>query len=444
MSLITEDMLTKGQLESFESFKAHVQRNGVKRQHLCINGPAGTGKSTLVKFLFSWLLKQGISGVYAAAPTHAAKRVLAELIGQPVQTIQSLLKINPVTYEENQIFQQKKMPDLSKARVLFCDEASFYDKALFDILMNSLPSWCVIIALGDKDQIKPVSPGDSETSLSPFFSDKRFDQCFLTEVKRSGDGIIQVATDVRNGSDLYPNVINGTGVFKHESLNGIFAPYFDLVKTPEDLLANRWMAYTNKSVDMLNRYIRRKVYKTDKPFIHDEVIVMQEPYMVELKLGAETFKEVIFSNGEQLRILQIQKMNRSYTCRGVNAELDLSYHRLEVESLDEDNSNVSWIQVIVDDNEMQRFQMFLAKVATEYKNTTGKKYWQDFWELKNQFQKIKALPAQTFHKSQGSTYDNAFMYLPCMSSVEYFDPELAKQLKYVGLTRPRYSCHYVG
>lgn len=444
MTEITESMLKDGQLKAFDSFKKHVMQTGTKRRHLVINGPAGTGKSTLVKFLFNWLLKQGISGVYAAAPTHAAKNVLAAHIGQQVSTIQSLLKINPSTYEENQIFEQKKMPDMSKARVLFCDEASFYDRKLFDIIMNTMPSYCTIIALGDKDQIKPVAPGDSEAGLSPFFTDPRFDQEFLTEVVRSEDGIIKVATDVRLGSDIYPYEHNGMGVYHHESLHSVFEKYFEIVKTPEDLMKHRWMAYTNKSVDKLNKIIRRKIYKTEKPFVHDEVIVLQEPYMIELQMGGQRFKEVIFNNGEQVRILQIQKMASDHTCRGIGSGIELEYYRLEVESLDDDNTNIAWINVIEDENELYRFNGYLAKVAGEYKNSTGKKYWQDFWELKNKFTKIKALPAQTFHKSQGSTYDNSFLYMACMSSVEYFDPELAKQLKYVGLTRPRYSCHYVG
>ena len=444
MTEITLDQLKQGQIDAFDAFKRAVLQTSTRRRHLTINGPAGTGKSTLVKFLFDWLLKQGISGVYCAAPTHAAKNVLAKHTGQKVNTIQSLLKINPSTYEENQIFEQKKMPDMSKARVLFCDEASFYDRKLFDIIMNTMPSYCTIISLGDKDQIKPVAPGDSQSELSPFFSDPRFDQVFLTEVVRSEDGIIKVATDVRLGSAIYPYENNGMGVYQHDSMQPIFERYFEFVKTPEDMLNNRWMAYTNKSVDKLNKIIRRKIYKTEKPFVHDEVIVMQEPYMIELEMAGQKFKEVIFSNGEQVRILQITKTAADHSCRGVGSSINLDYYRLEVESCDEDNSNIAWINVIDDENELYRFNGYLAKVANEYKNSSGKKYWQDFWELKNKFTKIKALPAQTFHKSQGSTYDNAFMYLPCMNSLEYFDPELAKQLVYVGLTRPRYSCHYVG
>ncbi len=79
-----------------------------KKHHVTINGPAGTGKTTLTKFIIEALISTGETGIILAAPTHAAKKILSKLSGKEASTIHSILKINPVTYEENVLFEQKK------------------------------------------------------------------------------------------------------------------------------------------------------------------------------------------------------------------------------------------------------------------------------------------------------------------------------------------------
>ena len=302
--VITFDMLNSGQKAAFEHVVERIKAG--KGDHITINGPAGTGKTTMTKFIIDHLISTGVSGIMLAAPTHGAKRVLSKLAGMDASTIHSILKINPTTYEENMLFEQKEVPDMAKCRVLICDEASMYDRKLFQIIMATVPSWCLVIAIGDKSQIRPVEPGSSIPVISPFFTHKDFEQLYLTEVMRSNAPIIKVATDIRNGSWIYEHLVDGEGVHSFESehaLKDFMMTYFSNVKTMEDMFENRMLAFTNKSVDKLNAIIRRRIFKTEEPFIVGEVIVMQEPLIKELEYDGKKFSEVIFNNGHYVRII---------------------------------------------------------------------------------------------------------------------------------------------
>lgn len=92
-----------------------------------------------------------------------------------------------------------------------------------------------------------------------------------------------------------------------------------------------------------------------------------------------------------------------------------------------------------------RLGNYLAYVASTYKRikqqTGYKAPWHSFWAIKNKFQDVKPLPVCTYHKSQGSTYDHAYMYT--RDAYAFADYDLCKQLIYVGVTRARYTVDYV-
>lgn len=440
--MITYEQLTVGQQAAFDACLEAIKN---KKNHVSINGPAGTGKTTLTKFLVDHLVRTGESGVILAAPTHQSKKVLSKLSGYEASTIHSIMKINPNTYEENQIFEQKEIPDLAQCRVLVCDESSFYDGPLFQIILASVPSWCTIIALGDQEQLRPVAPGEHEAKLSPFFTHSKFKQVLLSEVKRSNGPIITVATEIRTGSWLRPLVgEDGQGVHAFNGdtpLRDYMMKYFDVVKDADMLLENRMYAYTNKSVDKLNGIIRRKLYETDQPFIAGEILVMQEPLMKELKFEGKTFTEVIYNNGQLVKVRMATPNTVFLSAKGVSGSPMIRYWDLEVETAEDDEDFViATIQVVCDPDENMKLQHYLAKTADTYKNGGAKPFWKDFWSIRNKFKKVKALPVSTIHKGQGSSVNNAFLYTPC---IHMADAQLAKQLLYVGSTRARHNLYYV-
>lgn len=440
---ITYEQLTDGQKLAVEKVKAAMNKQGA---NVTINGPAGTGKTTLTKFLLDELMKDGVNGIMLAAPTHAAKKVLSNLSGKEAQTIHSLLKINPNTYEDTSTFEQSDVPDLSECRVLICDEGSMYDKKLFTILMNSVPSWCTIIGIGDKSQIRPVAPGSSVPELSLFFEHPKFEQVELTEVKRSNAPIIEVATEIRNGGWIRHSVDeNGNGIHDLRSNDGksvanFMQKYFSIVKTPEDLMENRILAYTNSTVNTLNKIVRKRIYNTEESFINDEVLVMQEPVIKKHSFEGKQFTEILYNNGEYVRIIDCQKIVKVIRIAGVPEEERVECWSIDCISLD--TAVKATICVIDDEKELMKFNAFMGKIATMFKEqkTTHRPNWKSWWTVKGSFHKVKPLPVGTIHKSQGSSIDNVFLYTACITKADY---QLSQQLLYVGATRARHNVYFI-
>lgn len=446
MTHITYEQLTLGQKAAFDAAISAIESKATPRKHLTINGPAGTGKTTLTRALIQELIRKGQHGIFLAAPTHQAKKVLSKLAGIEAQTIHSLLKINPNNYEDQTVFEQKDIPDLSDCEVLICDEASMYDTKLFNIILNTVPSRCLIIALGDVAQIRPVAPGATNAQISPFFVNERFTQVSLTEVMRSNAPIIKVATEIRQGGWIRQELVDGQGVHdlsSTESLRNFFNHYFEIVKTPNDLFETRMLAYTNKSVDNLNNIIRKRLYETDEMFIRDEVIVMQEPLIKQFEFEGKKFSEIIFNNGEMVKILDCIETSDMFTLKGHAGSVMLRYWKLDIEAIEPNAEGAlqrGQICILSSVDEQNKLAYMLGKAADSYKSGAIKAQWSHWWKLKRTFHSVKPLPCSTIHKSQGMSLDNTFVFTPCIHKA---DAELAKQLLYVATTRSRNNVYFI-
>lgn len=441
--MIGYDDLNAGQKSAIDEAISAI--NLADGNHITINGPAGTGKTTVTNLLIKELTRLGIHGVMLAAPTHQAKKVLTKLSGVPAMTIHSVLKISPTNYEDTQVFEQGDTPDLTQCKVLICDEASMYDRKLFHILIESIPRGCTIIALGDKAQIRPVAPNESEAQISPFFSYPKFKQIELTEVMRSNAPIIEVATSIRNGDSYYETVVDGEGVFKCDTVKDFLVEYFKIVKKPEDLMNTRMLAYTNKSVDKLNEIIRKRLYNTDDPFVVGEVIVLQEPLTKRVSLpDGKSATETIFNTGELVKIKAISYNTQTPKIYGLPTNgVNFQYASLDVIAI-EDNElgkrEEATIKIIFDPEDQENFNYFLKSATSDIRASSQKGMWPRWWKLKNDFIKVKPLPCSTIHKSQGITVDNCFVFTSCSYKS---DVELQQQLLYVAFTRARKNVFYI-
>lgn len=134
-------------------------------------GAGGSGKTFTIQHLLEQLWADDSNHIknettYIAAPTGKASKVINDafsLAGFEVlneaKTIHRLLKYNPGTgWEYNA---DNKLP----ASLVIIDEASMVDSLLLSRVIEALPKGCILILVGDENQLPPVAPGQPFTDL---------------------------------------------------------------------------------------------------------------------------------------------------------------------------------------------------------------------------------------------------------------------------------------
>lgn len=158
-----------------------------------IVGPGGTGKTRTVAEAIRFLNSEGKS-VQLLAPTGKAAQNLSKYAGFPASTIHKAYKIG--VSSKTDLKTDLKQPD-----VIFIDEFSMVDSILLSELFKKtrLYNNTRFVVVGDEFQLPSVSPGNI---LHVLIREKLIKTTRLTKsfrVKSSEGGILQLATEFREG-----------------------------------------------------------------------------------------------------------------------------------------------------------------------------------------------------------------------------------------------------
>lgn len=227
---------------------------------LKLGGYAGTGKTTLLKFLREELKPH--FQISFIAPTGKAAKVLSSK-GLYAQTIHSLIYDYAPT---SKTF--TKRSKLSGTSLLICDEASMVDKTLYtDLVSFGIP----ILWVGDPGQLEPVGIDIGLMKSPDFLLSTILRQAldnpiiaFAHHIRLGGQTTVRPSLDFKSFQDKDPTKLQ-------RAYRNIFKPKF---KDYDQILVGK-----NTTRYALNYSIRQMMGKTKTlPELDDKLIILKNSY----------------------------------------------------------------------------------------------------------------------------------------------------------------------
>lgn len=433
-------------------------------------GYAGTGKTyTLSKFIQATKCK-----VAMTAPTNKAVKVLMENRGDmdsrvQYTTIHKLLALTLKTIypKKGQNFKpyQKLVSafgaqiSINNYNIIIIDEVSMLDDELFMMIKKHKNKDLKIIFMGDPAQIPPVNRDDAIPLLAKGREIHNIELYELERIMRqTGDNkILDTAYQIRNnryqpGDPILSRVSNKDVIFCSSNapedkkfFGDEMLRYFD----SEDFSKNpnycKTIAWTNKTVDAFNGFIRRKIFKTKNPdtFMPGEKLIADQPI---IEAG-----NIIFQTSDEFEVLETKRGTDTWENPGnVGAEdfmeqmemtdimeeaavkkggIILHYWDTLVKAKDLiDGSEYERHIRILDPNSEKQLGWILSKLIKL-------RIFDEFERWRDKYAKVKYNYAITAHKSQGSTYDTVFLIEDDINKNQRLLER--NRIKYTACTRPK-------
>ena len=223
-----------------EGLKIAVARYRSNEPYTCISGYAGSGKSTLVKFIIEALNVDPVNEVCYVAYTGKAANVLQAKGNPNVRTLHKLL-YKPVLIGETVYFELKQELD-EFYKVIVLDEVSMISAKMWAELLSF---GVYVIACGDPGQLPPLAGDQTEVIHKPHI--------FLDEIMRQAQEseIIRFSMLVREGKELPLFKGNEVQVYSYQELNqGML------------LWADQILCATNSNKNVINKQVRSLLGRT--------------------------------------------------------------------------------------------------------------------------------------------------------------------------------------
>lgn len=399
-------------------------------RHL-LTGYAGSGKTFLMQRVAIEFMKRKRS-VVLTAPTHKAVAVLAaktKQAGVPVecQTIHSLLSLKPETKGDRQEFVRKKFAPPVTQDVVVVDECSMLDSAMMRHIRRHLPNSFVLF-VGDPAQLPPVEEVESES-----FATKSRSHLDLIVRQVASNPVLDAAHVIRvsQGGPLdmswcKPAKAPPLGVFVPADAAAWMHKAFTSPEFDADPDRFRYIAWTNKRVEEVNKVIRKWRYGDNipTPFMRGERALVRKPIIH----GGNQ----LFATNEEADVIEIGEdvFRHQFIRRG-----DIGSWTAEIPSwrvnLRNSAGEVKTAHAIRDQRALDAAVNRIKDEASIVRDR-----WNDLHEFNSSIANLQSIYALTTHNSQGSTFTNAFVDVADMKRRARSNLLEAQQLFYVAATRP--------
>lgn len=173
-----------------EGLRIAVDRYRRRKRYTCIAGYAGSGKSTLVRFIIQ-ALDVAPHDVCYIAYTGKAALVLQEKGNLNAMTAHKLL-YQSYPRKDGTFFHMPKRPLDYPYKVIVVDEISMLPKEMWELLLSH---HIYVLALGDPGQLPPLAEDNGVLAHPHIFLDEIMRQAQESE-------IIRISMDIREGKPL--------------------------------------------------------------------------------------------------------------------------------------------------------------------------------------------------------------------------------------------------
>lgn len=425
-----------------------------------ISGPAGTGKTELTRHAIEELSDYSI---IVCAPTHKACQVLQERLhgcSIPITTCHQFLDAKPMYNSKGESKWRFKTKTVDIPDLLIIDEVSMINEELyrqFEWLIDNRKA--CILTLGDRCQLPPVLEEetlfytqhsiDAELTQNMRNAHKQYNRLlnrlreFIVDPKEIPNFTLQQFLEWLSSYTQVYSLQEGSMRFEHipRSIIQSFQQTGASV-----MLAHRTNA-RNNTVQQLNEYIRTHIFKerAQDTFTEQEQLIFTDYFVAK--------QDQIFYTNDRAIIKHIQTdykpfYNKTFLvydleleCKQQSEEpIHVFYiHKTVADSFREYQKQIqTQVQEQVDRIEAVCKQQCPTRCATHRKEID--ELWKTFHESKKQvWCPIDYAYCLSIHKSQGSTYENVYLFLSDfiwmlrMNQLEFF------KLLYVGMSRAKMS-----
>lgn len=398
--------LTDDQQAAYNAFVEFIYTPEAKE--FSISGFAGTGKSTLVTAIRQNLTailkhyrmvtgKEIELGTQLTATTNKAANALAKVTQDEVLTIHSFLGLILKTDYKNhtQSLVTTSRSEIKTGYLVFIDEASYIDEQLLGYIRKYLGQ-CKVVYIGDPAQLAPI-----KSPHTPVYT-QNIPEARLTQVVRqdAGSSIIDLATAFRNtvyGQGWIENYVpDGTSVkyLSRDDFESEMIKEFDRSDWHYD--SSKLLAYTNKTVQHYNHFVRKHVAGEAELEVGDYAIVNSAVISRSVKLKTDQLVEITY-----------KEKDKSLGVPGWRMTLDGKQILFMPESLD-----------------VKKLRIKEAKAKNDGAALN---------QIDTQWVDLRAAYACTINKAQGSTYKRVFIDLDDVRRCT--NPKTLARLMYVAVSR---------